>query len=284
MRYALMLVFLIGMHCGSVYAQTDTTEAPSKKVTFTIGALYTNNANYYGQTAEKAMPYVATAANVQFRSGFYLTGTAYRLLSDSGTFVSASSAGAGFDFPIGKKLKADLSYSHTFYPADSRFLQAANSDNASVSLKYKYWMTTGVNADYAFGKRNDMFVTLSTEKQISLGSFAKGKDLITLTPSVDAVAGTQHFYQTYVQERISQLSKLGLPIPILPGVPANSQTVTEESTRFDLLSYNLRVPLAYNRSHYMLQVEYQLSVLSDNALSGAGTNHSFVNCSFYYQF
>ncbi|WP_143306622.1 hypothetical protein [Chitinophaga vietnamensis] len=293
MRYALILL-LTGLCYSTVQAQTqtdststqtDSTQTEKQKaVTFTLGAQYTNNASYYGQAAANKLPYIAAVASVQLRSGFYFTGTAIRLLNDSNHVVSASAAGAGFTFPIGKKLVADLSYSHTFYPAYSAFLQAANPDNAAASLKYKYWMTTGINVDYAFGKQQDIFATFSTEKQIQLGSIAKNKDLITLTPAISVVAGTQHFYETYVREKRLKDSLLGLPIPIIPGVPGTTETVTAEATRFDLLSYNLKVPLAYNRAHYMVEVEYQLSLLSDKALSGAGTTNSFVTCSFYYQF
>jgi hypothetical protein len=286
MRYALILPVFWLCH-SSAQAQTDTartqadsTQADNKKVTLTLGALYSNNANYYGQTAAAPMPYMAASATLQFRSGIYFSGIGYRLLNDSGAAVSATSAGVGIAFKIGKKLAADLSYSHTFFPSNSPFLQAANTDNAAASLKYHYWMTTGVNVDYAFGKQQDVFVTLSTEKAIQLGSIFKGKDLITLTPSAEAVGGTQHFYQTYIQEK--QL--LGLPLPVLPGIPGTSETITKEATSFDLLSYSLQVPLAYNRAHYMIEVAYQLSVLSDKALSGAGDINSFFNCSFYYQF
>ncbi|NLR80038.1 hypothetical protein [Chitinophaga eiseniae] len=290
MRYAIILTLLAGLCYQSVMAQTDSTartdttlQGEKKKTTFTLGALYANNASYYGQTAASPMPYVAASGVVQFPCGIYLSSTAYRLLKDSSHAVSATSATAGFSFPIGKKLTADIAYSHTFYPSNSAFLQAANPDNATASLKYKYWMTTGISGDYAFGKQQDIFVTASTEKLIQLGSFSK-KDLITLTPSVDVVAGTQHFYESYVTQRYLQFKDLGLPLPFLPGVPAGSQTVNKEATSFDVLSYNLHIPLAYNRAHYMIEAAYQLSVLSDKALTGAGETHSFVNCSFYYQF
>ncbi|MGO4288993.1 hypothetical protein [Chitinophaga sp. RAB17] len=286
MKCILILSVVWLCHATAAQAQTDTTHisadttAVSRKVTLTMGLLYSNNANYYGQTAIKPMPYAAASATLQFRSGIYFSGVGYRLLNDSGSIVSATSAGVGWGFKMGKKLTGDISYSHTFFPANSPFLQAANTDNATAALKYHYWMTSGLNVDYAFGKQQDLFVTLSTEKQIHLGSFSKGKDLITLTPSVEAVGGSQHFYQTYVKER----KFLGLPLPVLPGIPGASEMVTEEASRFDLLSYGIRVPLAYNRAHYMIEVAYQLSVLGDKALSGAGNTNSFFNCSFYYQF
>jgi hypothetical protein len=101
------------------------------------------------------------------------------------------------------------------------------------------------------------------------------------------VAGTQHFYQTYITEKRLRDSLLGLlPIPILGGGGSsqNQSSTTTETTRFNLISYNLKCPLAYNRSHYMIEVQYQLSVLSQQAQSGAGKANSFVSCSFYYQF
>lgn len=271
------------------FAQTDTTAAEDKKkVTLTVGATYANDVSYYGLKAEERMPYIAASASVRIPFGLYFTGTGYRLLNDSGRVVSATAAGIGFAFNLGKKLTADLSYSHTFFPALSPFLQAANPDNASASLKYEYWMTTGINADYHFGKQQDVFVTLSTEKQISLGSLFKGKDVITLTPLIEVTGGTQRFYQTYVKEKLLRDSLLGIvPLPgigDITGTENETGATTSTTTQFNLLSYNLRVPLAYNRSHYMIEAAYQLSVLSSKAQTGAGKVNSFLNFSFYYQF
>lgn len=270
------------------FSQTDTTTEDTKKVTLTAGATYANDVSYYGQKAEERMPYIAASASLRLPFGLYFTGTGYRLLNDSGRVVSATAAGVGFAFNLSKKLTADLSYSHTFFPQYSPFLQAANPDNASASLKYEYWMSTGVNVDYHFGKQQDVFVTLSTEKQINLGSIFAGKDLVTLTPLVEITGGTQRFYQTYIKEKLLRDSLLGI-IP-LPGIGdigggrTGSETTTTSTTQFNLLSYNLKLPLAYNRSHYMIEVAYQASLLSSKAETGAGKLNSFLNCSFYYQF
>ncbi|WP_157986468.1 hypothetical protein [Chitinophaga alhagiae] len=283
MRYVLILLMLWACTV-SAYAQTDSAQASGNKTTFTLGAVYANNANYYGQKAEEKMPYVAASAALRFRSGIYFTGVAYRLLNDSGAVVSAGSAGAGIAFNLSKKLVADLSYNYTFYPAHSPFLQAASPHSAGASLQYEYWMTTGLNLDYNFGKQQDAFVTLSTEKMISLFSLAKGKDLVTLTPAIDVTAGTQHFYETYITEKRWRDSLLGVPLPPVLNLPGSTETATRETSRFSMLSYNLRVPLAYNRAHYMIEAAYQLSVLDKNAESAGGTANSFFNLSVYYQF
>jgi hypothetical protein len=282
MRYILLLS-ITWLFSQPAFAQTDSTQEENKKATLTLGALYSNNADYYGQKAEEKMPYVAASATFKLRNGIYFSGAGYKLLNDSGNIVSAGSAGAGIAFNLGKKLSADLGYSHTFFPANSPFLQASSPDIISGSLNYEYWMTTGVNVDYALGRQQDLFVTLSTEKLISLGHLFSQKDLVTLTPAIQVTGGTQHFYETYITEKNLRDSLLGILLPPLGNNPAPAST-TAVTTSFDLLSYNLRLPLAYNRAHYMIEAAYQLSILGKKAASGVGTSNSFINFSIYYQF
>jgi hypothetical protein len=278
-----LLTILIATGLWSVrcFSQTDTAEA---KASFTIGASYANNANYYGQRAQENNPYIAAGATYRFRSGIYLSGLAYRLLNDTGAFVSASNFGAGIAFKLSDKLSADFGYSHTFYPSYSPFLQASSPDNASAALTYENWLTTFANLDLAFGQTTDVFITLGTSKLITLGRIGQ-KDVITINPGFDVVAGTQHFYQSYITEKKLRDSLLGVLFPPILGQPPSEENITTTTTtRVNLLSYNFKFPLAYNRANYMLEAAYQLSVLSKDAESGAGNANSFLSVSFYYQF
>lgn len=265
----------------------DSSDVKSPALTLTLALTGMSDASYYGQKAEVRAPYIAGVAQLKMRSGFYFTGMAYRLLDDSTSAVSAGSLGVGYAFKLGKKWSADLSYSHAFYPENSPLLQAASPDNAGASLQYEYWATSAINVDYNFGKEQDVFVTFSTEKLIRLGSFAAGKDLLAVTPSIDITGGTQHFYDTYVTEKRYRDSVLGVPLPVIPGIPAggsSSSVSTVESTRFDMLSYSLRIPLSYTRAHYMIEAAYQASVLGKAAQVGGGRTNHFFGCSVYYQF
>jgi hypothetical protein len=257
--------------------------APEKS-TLTLGVSYANNANYYGQKAAERMAYVATAASYRHRTGFYLNGVAYRLLDDNSHVVSAYSAGVGVDFKLSKRLSADLSYTHTFYPELSPFLQASNPHMASISISHQGWLTTSVGGDYAFGKTNDFFTTIGVSKQINLFSVSR-KDVVTLTPVLDVTGGTQRFYKYYVTEKNLRDSLLDILPPILGTPPRSGSTTSIEAvTSFDLLSYNLKLPLAYNRSSYMIEVACQLSLLGQKAQSDPGKLNSFFTGSFYYQF
>lgn len=280
-----ILTLFIACYCQAQdsTAVADSTE-PTRS-TFTIGTSYSNNANYYGQKAAEKTPYVAAVASYRHKSGLYATAMAYRLLNDSQTVASASSLGAGFAFNLSKHLSVDMSYSHTFYPSLSPFLQAANANNASFSITHNGWLNTTLGADYAFGKTNDVFVTVGIGKLISLGSIS-AKDVITIKPVIDVTAGTQRFVETYIEQKKLRDSLLGiLPIGPIFGQPGSTPTTTTKmTTSFDLLSYNLKFPLAYNRAHYMLELAYQLSFLSNKAQTGANDKNSFFTASFYYQF
>lgn len=281
-------IITILLSCTFVFGQTDTTTVPPAdstplKSTLTLGLVYANNASYYGQKALDKTPYAAFAVSYRHKSGLYLTGLTYKLLNEKSNNVSAASLGAGYSAKLGKRVTADISYAHSYYPGNTPLLQAANPDNATLSLVYDNWLNIGVTGDYAFGHTNDGFATLALSKSINLFSITS-KDIIILNPSVDAVAGTQHFYTSYLEQKRLQDSLLGILLPPLTGTSPSGNTKTVATSTFNLLSYNLKLPLSYNRAHYVIEANYQASLLSEYVTSGAGTINSFLTFSFYYQF
>ena len=270
-------------------AKKDSTEAnkadsTKPKSTLTLGTVYCINADYYGQAALEKLPYVAAAATYRLKSGIYFTGLAYKLLNDTGKrIISASNIGAGIDFKISKKISADISYCHTFYPSLSPFLQAGNPDNASISLSYEGWLKTSVSADYAFGMTSDIFSTVGISKAITIGSISK-KDVVTITPALSVVGGTQRFYQTYITQKKLADSLLGILFQPVTGDQPSGSSFTKTITTFNILSYNFKMPLDYNRANYVVEASCQFSMLSNNAEVGPGKLNSFFSFSFYYQF
>jgi len=259
----------------------DSTETP--RTTFTIGAQYANNSNYYGQRPVDATPYTAVIGSVHFPSGFYFTGMAYRLLKDTSAIVSAGSISAGLDFKMGDKWTGDISFSHALYRNNSPFLQASLNNTVSAAVTHQWWMNTGLTVDYSFGETQDVFATLATSKFIPFGNVFSSKDGIAITPELSATAGTQHFYKSYVSNKILQDSIAGLPIPIF-GSETQSDTITTSSTSFSLLTYNLKIPLSYYRAHYVVEAAAQFSTLSENVTLSPKSINTFFTLSFYYQF
>jgi hypothetical protein len=279
----LVSVTMCSQFC-SAQADSSSVDSTSSKSTLTLAAVYSNNADYYGQRAMEKIPYAAIAVNYQLKSGFYVTGQTYKLLNDQSSTLSAGNLGAGFNFKLAKDLAADLSYSHSFYATNSPLLQAANADNASVALSFEKWITTSLTGDYAFGKTSDAFVTAAVSKQIPLFSIGQ-KDVVTITPLANIVGGTQHFYQSYIKRKKLKDSILGsLPVPIFDRPDTDQQGDTVMTTAFNLLSYNFKLPLAYNRGNYVIEAACQLSLLSGHVQTTAGNVNSFLTLSFYYQF
>lgn len=268
-------------------AQEDSTnQIEPVKTTLTLGATYANNASYYGQRPIESTPYAALVASLKFPSGIYFTGLGYRLLKDSSSAISAGSLGAGIEIKMGKNWLADLSYSHTFYPSNSPFLQASTNNIASGTLTYNYWLSSSVNVDYAFGTDEDVFATFNTNKLIPLGHLFSPKDGIAITPAIDITGGTQHFYKNYITKKILRDNVIGFPVPPVfgGGTTTESDTTTTTETRFDLISYSFKLPVQYYRAHYLIEAAYQVAKLSDKAQVSPGSTNSFFTLSFYYQF
>lgn len=261
----------------SIQNKADTVRDEKKKTTLTLAAIYNTNADYYGQTADRKLPYILANATVSFPFKLSFSVSSYKLL-DSTKGITATVLGVGYDFSLAKNLNAGVNYSHTFNAINSPLLQASNTDNASANINYKYWLTTGLTLDLAFGDEQDGFLTFTNSKEIDLGSFTE-KDIISLTPTIEIVGGTQHFYQSYTTTQKNRKRIIG---GILQ--PPKTTTTTVATTKFNLLSYNFSLPLSYSRSSYMIEATYKLSILGKNVEAVSRTPKSFFNLGFYYQF
>ncbi len=286
-----ILLTIITLISGTVgIAQTDSTSTapadsiPTKKNTLTLATVYANNASYFGQRPEETTPYAAVAATYQLKSGFYLTGLAYKLLDDKTSGISAANIGAGINWKFNKRFSGDIRYTHSFYPELSPLIQSVNTENINLGLKYHRWLEATVSGDYAFGQTDDIFATAGLAKDIDLFSITK-KDVVSIKPFVSVVAGTQRFYETYITEQKLRDSLLGIiTVPIFGTPPNPPETTTVSGSSFDLISYNLELPVSYSRAYYSIEASYQFALLSNKAQSGPGKVNSFFTISFYYQF
>ena len=282
MRYLYSFIVL-NFLAFSAIAQTDSVTVDSAgKTSFIVAAVYNTNASYYGQTSAEKLPYVLTNASLKFSGGLWLSAGAYKLLNmGSGISAADVSAGIDFDFNKSKSFTGTVSYSRSFYPKNSPLVQAANENSVGASLSYDHKLfSSSLSSDYAFGGEDDLFISFNNSKSIPLFSFSD-KDYVSIEPGIEVVAGTQCFYEYYrKQKKIRDELLDRLKDPLKPG---NGNQITEvSSSKFDLLSYNFRLPLAYNRSNYLVEGSYQFSLLHDKATDNR--SRSFFNLSIYYQF
>ena len=272
------------------YTQQDSIvnvpgDSISTKSTLTLGTSAVSNADYNGQRSIEKMPYAAFVASYRHRSGFVLNALSYRLLNkESKGFGSAYGAGAGYSMDLKKGWNAELGYQYTFFPKHSPFLQAANPHSTTISVTSEKAITSKLEGNYSFGETNDFFLTLAFGKQISLFSFTQ-KDVVVFTPQLDVTGGTQRFYNYYIKQKTIRDSLTGTLLdPIGGGSQEGTDTTSQVVTNFDLLSYNLKLPVAFSRANYLIELSAQFSLLSDKAQVQPGELNTFFSAAFYYQF
>jgi hypothetical protein len=276
----LSLGVIICLFSIKVKAQNDTDSTETKKTTITAAALYSNNVNYYGQTTAEKLPYVLVNVTVRLPVGLYFSAGSYKLLN-VGSGISETDLGIGYDHDFSERFTAGIGYSRSFYPKNSPLLQASNENNVNLSADYYWpWFKSSLSVDYAFGQESDLFTGLTNSKLIELGTLFNKKNQISIEPSIEIVAGTQHFLKTYTEQKNKKNNGKGNG----NGNSNSTITTTLPAISFELLSYNFKIPLSYSRANYMAEVSYQFSVLGANAITEAKRHQSFISLGFYYQF
>lgn len=286
----LSLSVIICLLSIKVKAQKDIDSADTKKTTVTLAAIYSNNVSYYGQTTAEKLPYVLANATVRLPVGLYFSAGAYKLLN-VGSGISETDLGVGYDHDFNERFTAGVGYNRSFYPKSSPLLQASNENNLNVTADYNWpWFKSSLSADYAFGQESDVFAGLTNSKLIELGTLFSKEDLLSIEPSIEIVAGTQHFLKTYTEQKNKKNNGNGNgngngnSNGNGNGNGNSTITTTLPATSFELLSYNFKIPLSYSRSSYMAEVSYQFSILGANAITEAKRQQSFISLGLYYQF
>ncbi|TCC97809.1 hypothetical protein [Pedobacter hiemivivus] len=280
MRFIFLLV-LISMASFKVQAQEDSVE----KTTVTLASLYSSNVSYYGQATNEKLPYILINATVRFPVGLYLSAGSYKLLN-YGRGLSETDLGAGFDYDFNEKFSTGIAYTRSFFPSNSPLLQAANENNVNFTANYSWsWLKSSFSTDYAFGKQNDIFLSLTHSKEINIGSLFNEKNALSLAPAIELVAGTRHFYETYTTKKNNRDNANGKgKSPVSPGNSSSTITTTVPADSFNLLSYNFKLPLSLSRANYLAEISYQLSILGPKAEAELKSQQSFFGLAFYYQF
>lgn len=280
MRFTFLL-FLFSIAFFNLQAQQDSVE----KATLTVAAIYSSNVSYYGQTTNEKLPYVLGNATLRIPIGVYLSAGAYKLLNyDSG--ISETDIGIGYDHNFNEKINTSIAYTRSFFPANSPLLQASNENNINLSISYAWsWFQSSLTTDYAFGKQNDIFLSLTQSKDISIDNLFNEKNLLSIEPAFELIAGTRHFYETYTIEKSKRDNANGKgKSPVIPGNPNSTSTTTVASNSFNILSYNFKLPLSLSRANYIAELSYQMSVLGTKAEVDLKSQQSFFGVAFYYQF
>jgi hypothetical protein len=261
-------------------ADTDTV---IRKKSVSLGINYGSDIQFFGRTGPVAYPYISSDAIYNFKSGFFVYGSAVQVFGYT-PVIDEVDLGTGYLYKYSKKFSGTISYTRFLFTKDAAdVIKSASSNDINFKNSFDWqFAKSSLTFDYLFGEENDYFMTLNTSKYIETDwSIFDDKDYLTFSPTVSFIFGTQNFVRRYsldhpdkLDEDNSYLRGLGVPPPFL----------NFNNGRFRALNYSIKLPIAYNRPHYTFEASWKYSIPVN--VEGALKNHHelFFNLTFYYLF
>lgn len=216
-------------------------QAPVEKtaVTFFGGAVFASRLHYYGRTDSLTSSALLPTILVQLDSvGLYASGTSVLLNNKQQTLDYAGTiAELGYKFGKLKGITGNV-YVNKFFYNSRQLPQSALKAQTGFNLSHlNSIVNITATGSAAFADKTDFFASAGLNKNFK---WRKGKAVFVVTPTFVANGGSQNFIS-------SNKGNIG-------GLPLPGQEVIESNKRFNLLSYEMSIPLIYARKHIFLIV------------------------------
>jgi hypothetical protein len=220
----------------------DSTTTTTGKTELTVSLTYNSGMNYYGRVDSLKSTGFYPYLGINFKNGLFVNSTFVFTHNSVVTDYAATLLTGGYNF----KNKQDswagtLSASYYLYNEQSELVQSAvkAEGNFSISNLNKIINTTvGINTKYS--NQFDFGAQVSLDHIVRIEHPFGNNHVIVIDPGAAVYAGTQNFTKTYYEER----NFLIFPLP--------DQEVTENSRQFNILSYELSVPVIYGIGKFNL--------------------------------
>ena len=226
-----VLLFMIIGH--SLHAQTEQA-AEKKKTGFKISANYNTGLNYYGRVDSLRSSGFFPLAELWFNESFYINAAPVFVNNSAASFQYAGTiTTAGYQFNSNNKWLGNIYVVKPFYQESSELVQSALKAQTGMTLTWlnKYLNITG-GADVKFSDNTDYGVTAGIDHIFR--HHVNDKSVLVIDPSAYINAGTQQFTNSYLKKTSGFLF-----------FPGNEQVVTESAQKFNILSYELSVPVIF---------------------------------------
>jgi hypothetical protein len=236
-RSITILLFIIFFSVKGL-AQADSVK--QDKAQFKLGVYYNNRLNYYGRTDSLQSSGVFPVAELWFNKNFYLTAAPVFVSNSAASFEYAGSvATMGYRFGKDNKWASNLYLVKPIYRESSQLVQSALKAQAVGTYT---WMSKALNVtiggDIKLSDNLDYGATAGLDRIIrfELGSGS----VLVIDPSAYINAGTQQFTKTSYKQS---------GFLIFPGA---QQQVTEEVSKFNILSYEFSMPVVFTKGKLQL--------------------------------
>ncbi|MBS1605743.1 MAG: hypothetical protein JST42_23995 [Bacteroidetes bacterium] len=236
---------------------------------FIVAATYNSGLNYYGRVDSLHSKGYYPSVGFSLKNGLYATSTFVFIQNSMVNEYAATLVEGGYSFG-NKHWAGSLSASRYFYKADVSLVQSAVREMVSGSLTNLnniVNVTLGVNVK--FSGYTDFGAQAGLDHIIRIPRVLGG--VIVLDPGINGFAGTQNFTKTAWQQKNFLV------------FPVAEEEVTTTTRRFNLLSYELSMPVVYGykKLNLIFTPSYVLprnliTVAGQPALSERGANLFYV--------
>lgn len=241
----LLLLILIGYFVNAqsepAEKSAEDTQTQKKKVEFKISANYNTGLNYYGRTDSLRSSGFYPLAELWFNEKFYMNAAPVFVNNTIASFQYAGTiTSIGYQFNSKNKWLGNIYVLKPFYKDNSELVQAALKAQTGMTLT---WLNKAVNvtcgADVKFSDNTDFGVTAGLDHIFRYQ--LDDKSVLVIDPSAYLNAGTQQFSKSYLKRTSGFLF-----------FPGSEQTVTESSQKFNILSYELSIPVIFATGKFQL--------------------------------
>lgn len=262
-------LFLLAVICNPIQAQSTDSTKTKKKITLTTGVSFNSGLNYYGRTDSLKSQGIYPFIGITLPNGLYLFSNFIFVNNAIATTYAATTIEAGYKFKNKKEnFRGNVFGSRFFYNADVSLVQSVLKGQAGFNL-IQTNKIAGIygGADAKFSDKTDFGVYAGLDHSFRIDSVGK-RGVIVIAPAVYSYFGTQRFTKTWLQQKRFLF------------IPVGEQTVTENSSRFSLLSYELSCPVIYGlgKMNIILTPAY---VLPQNVISADGKSTPKADNLFY---
>lgn len=249
----LFLLLLLPLFSAAQEGNTDNT----RKNELSASVNYQSALHYFGRTDSLTSSGFFPNIGFQSATGLYAQGNFIFVqnkalpLSYTGTTIEA-----GYRFRETPHFSGNLFYTQFLYKDKSTLVQSALRSQTGINLNYlSQIVNINTGLDLKFSNQTDVGATLGIDH---LFLFNKGMTnaAFAINPSVYAYFGTQQFSNTYLEKR----NVLGIPV---------SRQTTEKVTQFNLLSYEISVPVVFVSGKFNASVTPSYTV-PQNLITVAG--------------
>lgn len=239
----------------------DTTS--NKTRSFFFGLTYGNNSSYLGRYQTQILPYYSADVSYMSKTGFWLSLYAFDI-RNTDTFVDEVDVMTGWNFDLSKRVDASVFYTRFFFTESTELIKASVQNTASASLGLDWgYVYSKITGHYIFGGSGDFFLVFDNSRYIEFPALFHKSDYLSLEPRLSVIAGTQTFVDTYYMSQGAPLIRPGAGTPGRnpnSGGPPPPSTMESVQTTFDILSYELSLPVAYNTGKFSFEVAGRYSI------------------------